>query len=191
MLHGLDEFIDKFVVFIIGDTRITPAHIQRIVEQLLVVGSDVQYHRQGVGRTDPTTRGIQRQFTDWNTHPADPLIAKTQNTFPIGDNDDLDIVVRNVLQDIVHIVAVLIRDKHAARATINLGETLTGRADRWGIDNWHHLIKVIMHQAVKQGFVGVLDVAQVNMFIDFGFESLILDPGAFSLFFNRLDHFRQ
>ena len=48
-----------------------------------------------------------------------------------------------------------------------------------------------MHQAVKQGFVGVLDVAQVNMFIDFGFESLILDPGAFSLFFNRLDHFRQ
>ena len=95
------------------------------------------------------------------------------------------------MQDIVHIVAVLIRDKDAARATINLGETLTGRADRWGIDNWHHLIKVIMHQPVKQGFVGVLDVAQVNMFIDFGFKSLILDPGAFSLFFNRLDHFRQ
>ena len=95
------------------------------------------------------------------------------------------------MQDIVHIVAVLIRDKHAARTTINLRETLTGCADRWGIDNWHHLIQVIMHQSVKQGFVGVLDVAQVNMLVDFGFEALILDPGAFSLFFNRFDDFRQ
>ena len=48
-----------------------------------------------------------------------------------------------------------------------------------------------MHQSVKQGFVGVLDVAQVNMFVDFGFEALILDPGAFSLFFNRFDDFWQ
>ena len=95
------------------------------------------------------------------------------------------------MQDIVHIVAVLIRDKHAACATIDLRETLTGRAYRWGINNRHHLIKVIMHQSIKQGFVSVLDVAQVNMFIDFGFEALILDPGTFSLFFNRLDHFRQ
>ncbi|MCS5807399.1 hypothetical protein LNO89_01045 [Klebsiella pneumoniae subsp. pneumoniae] len=40
---------------------------------------------------------------------------------------------------------------------------------------------MVADQAIKQGFVGVLDVTQINMFVDFSFESLILDPGAFRL----------
>ena len=191
MFHRLDELINKFVVFIVGDARITPAHIQRIVQQLLIVGTDIQHYRQGVGRADAATGGVQRQFADRNAHPADPLVAKTQNTFTVGHDDNFDIVVRDVLQDIVHVMAVLVGDKHAARATINLGETLTGGTHRRGIDNRHHLIKMVLYQSVKQGFVGILNVAQVDMFVDFRFESLILDPGAFGLLFNRLDHFRQ
>ena len=50
---------------------------------------------------------------------------------------------------------------------------------------------MVADQAIKQGFVGVLDVTQINMFVDFSFESLILDPGAFRLLFDSFNHFRQ
>ena len=169
----------------------TPAHIQRVVEQLLVVGADIQHDRQGVGRADTAAGGIERQLTDRDAHPADTLVAETENTLAVGHHDHFDVMVRYVLQDIVEVVPILVGDEHAARATVDFRETLTGGADGGGIDNRHHLIEMIANQAIKQGFVGVLDVAQINVLIDLGFKSLILDPRAFSLFFDGFDHFRQ
>src|SRR5690606_21817948 len=46
-------------------------------------------------------------------------------------------------------------------------------------------------KAIEEGFVGILDIAQVDVLVDFRFESLILDPCTLSLFFNRFDDFRQ
>ena len=50
---------------------------------------------------------------------------------------------------------------------------------------------MVADQAVEQRFVGILDIAQVDVFVDLGFKSLVLDPRAFGLFFNGFDHFRQ
>ncbi|VFT75825.1 Uncharacterised protein [Klebsiella aerogenes] len=100
-------------------------------------------------------------------------------------------MVRDVLQDVVKVMAILVRDEDAAGATVNLGETFAGGAHRRGIDNRHHLFEMVADQAIKQGFVGVLDVTQVDVFVDFSFESLILDPGAFRLLFDGFNHFRQ
>ncbi len=65
-------------------------------------------------------------------------------------------------------------------------EALTGSAHGRGIDNRHHLFKhLVLHQSMLC-FVGIPDVTQVNMLIDF---VLTPDTGsrAFGLFFNRLD----
>ncbi len=70
---------------------------------------------------------------------------------------------------IVKVMAILVGDKDAAGATIDLGEPFAGRAYRRGIDNRHHLFKVVADQAIKQGFVGVR-MLQINMFVDFSFE---------------------
>ena len=50
---------------------------------------------------------------------------------------------------------------------------------------------MVLHQAIEEGFIGVLNVTQVDVFVDFSFETLILDPRALRLFFNGLNHFRQ
>ena len=100
-------------------------------------------------------------------------------------------MIRHVLQNVVHIVAVLVRDKHAARTAVDLRKTLTGCANGRGVNNGHHLIKMIVYQSVEEGFVSILDVTQVDVLVDFGFESLILDPCSFRLFFDGFDHFRQ
>ena len=47
-------------------------------------------------------------------HPTDALVTKPQNTFTVSHHNHFNIMVRHVLQNIVHIVPVLVRDKHAA-----------------------------------------------------------------------------
>ena len=96
-----------------------------------------------------------------------------------------------VLQNIVHIVTILIGDKDTAGAAVNLRETFASSTHGWGVDNRHHLIKMIFYQAIEQRFVGVLDIAQVDMLVDFSFKTLVLDPGTFGLLLNALNHFRQ
>ena len=190
-LNRLDHVVNELVVLVIGNTRVAPAHIQRIVQQLLVVCSDVQHDGQGVSRADAAAGGVQRQFTDRDPHSADPLVAEAENALAIGDHNHFHVVVRDVLQDVVKVMAILVGDKDAAGATVNLGETFAGGAYRRGIDNRHHLFEMVANQAIEKGLVGVLDVTQVNVFVDFCFESLILDPRAFRLLFDGFNHFRQ
>lgn len=66
-----------------------------------------------------------------------------------------------------------------------------GCVDGWGINNRYYFIKMIVYQMVEEGFVSVLDVMQVDVFVDFGFEFLILDLCLFCLFFDGFDYFWQ
>ena len=100
-------------------------------------------------------------------------------------------MVRHVLQNIVHVVTVLVRNEYPAGATVDLRETLAGSTHGRGIDHRHHLFQMVLHQAVEEGFIGVLNVAQVDVLVDFGFEALILDPRALCLFFDGFNHFGQ
>ena len=45
VFYRLDEIIHELIVLVVGDARVAPAHIERIVKQLLVVGADIQHHR--------------------------------------------------------------------------------------------------------------------------------------------------
>ena len=191
MFHGLDKIIHKLIVLVVADTRVTTAHVQRIVQQLLVIGTNIEHHRQRIGRADTTTGGVQGKLTDRNTHTADALVAQAENTFTVGYHDNFNIVIWYVLQNVVHIVTILIGDKDPAGAAVNLRETFAGSANGWGVDNRHHLIKMILYQAIEQRFVGVLNIAQVDMLVDFSFKTLVLNPGTLGLLLNTLNHFRQ
>ena len=74
--NGADKHIHKLSVLVVADARVAPAHIHRVVEVLLIIGADIQHNRQGRGRMDPSTGGIQRQLANWDAHSADTLIAK-------------------------------------------------------------------------------------------------------------------
>ncbi len=190
-LHCLNEFVDEVIVLFAGDAWMTPAHIQRVIQQLLIVGADVQHDWQGIRRTDTATGGVQRELTNGNAHAADALVAQAENALAVGNDDHFDILLGGVLQHIFDVAAVRIGDKHATGTTIDFGEVFTGRADGWGVNNRHHLFKMVVQQAVEEGFVGVLDIAQINVFVVIVFEVLELLPGTLGLLFNGFDRFRQ
>ncbi len=168
----------------------TPAHIKRVIQQLLVVSANIQNHRQGVRRADAAARGIKRKLTNRNAHAADALIAQTKNALAVGDNNHFNILLGGILQHIFNAGAVRVGDKQTTGTTVNFREVFTRCADRWRVDDWHHLFQMVIEQTVEQGFVGILNITQVNVFIVVVFEILELAPGAFSLLFDGFYGFR-
>ena len=63
-----------------------------------------------------------------------------------------------------------ITEKQSARLAPNLAEPLASLADRWRVNQRHHLVEIAHQQAVKQGFICVLQVAQVGVALVPGFE---------------------
>ncbi len=60
--------------------------------------------------------------------PIPPIpVAEAENALAIGDHNHFHVVVRDVLQDVVKVMAILVGDKDAAGATIDLGEPFAGR----------------------------------------------------------------
>ena len=60
VFHGVDKHVHKFGILIVADTRMAPAHIQWVVQMLLIIGTDIQHNRQGGGRMYPAAGGIKR-----------------------------------------------------------------------------------------------------------------------------------
>ena len=162
----------------------TPTHIEWVVKQLLIIGTGIQYHRQRISRADATAGGIQRELADRNTHPADALIAEAENTFAIGDDNHFNVLFGGVLQHIVNMFTIGISDKQPTGTAVYIREMFTGFPDRWGIDHRHHFAEMFINQAVKQGLIGILNIAQIDMFLDIVFKFLKLPIGAGSLLFN-------
>ena len=81
-------------------------------------------------------------------------------------------------------MALFPADEQAAGAAINIRKLLTGVPHRWGIDDGHHLFNVTLNKAVEQGFVGILDGTQINVFIQRLVKRAVLHISTFDLFFD-------
>ena len=165
----------------------TPAHIEGVIEQLLVVGAHVQHHRQAVGGGDAAAGGVERQLADGDAHAADALVTEAQDPLAVGDHDHLDVLLGGVLQHVIDPVLVRIGDEEAAGTAVDVGELLTRLAHGRGVDDRQHLGQMVGQQAIEQGLVGVLDVAQIDVLVHVVAKRHELAIGAFGLLFDGLD----
>src|SRR6202035_3978834 len=109
-----DEFINEFVISSTGQTSLAHADIIGIVQQLLVVGADVQHHRQAVLRMYAGAGGIKREFADRNAHAVGAKVAETENALAVGD-DDKPGWIAPVAHELGDTPAIVGCDEHAAR----------------------------------------------------------------------------
>ncbi len=186
-LHGVDEVIDELVVVLVIDPAMAPAEIHRVVEQLGVVGADVKHHRQRPRGVDPAERGVQRQLADWDSHPAEALVAQPEHALPVGDDDDVDVVVGTVAQYLGDPVAIGVRDEQPTRPAVDLAEPLRCDADRRRVDDRQHLLDVRAQQFVEQNLVVVLQRPEVDVLGDVGRLLGERTVGTCHLLFERLD----
>jgi hypothetical protein len=87
---------------------VPPAQIQRVVEQGLIVGADIEHDRERRRRVDAGAQPVQRKLANRNPHTADSEVAEAQNPFAIRDHDHLAMRARCIAQDRVDVVDVRI-----------------------------------------------------------------------------------
>ena len=180
-LHRREEVGHEFVVFFLADTLVPPAHVHGVIQQLLVIGSHVQHDRQGIGRADTATGGVQGQFANGNAHATDALVSQPENALAVGHHNHFDPFLGGAAQQVVQVLAVRVGDKQAAMVAVNVGELLAGIPHGRGVDDREHFLQMVFQQSVKQGFIVVLDRPQCDVAVEIVLAEFVLFVGPLSL----------
>ena len=83
LLHRLYELVDEGVVLRAAHAVLAQAEIERVFEQRLVVGADVEHDRQGQLRRHAGAGGVERQLAHRDAHAADAEIAEAEDALAI------------------------------------------------------------------------------------------------------------
>lgn len=68
------------------------AHVQRVLTESLVVGSQVEREGQSAVGVDASASSVEGQLADGNTHAVDTQVTKTENTGTVREDGDVDLV---------------------------------------------------------------------------------------------------
>ena len=129
-----DEVLDERVVVLVVDAAVAPAEVVRVVEQVGVVGADVEQDRQRPRGVDAADEGVERELPDRDPHAADALVADAEDPLAVGHDDDVDLVVLAVAQHLVQVLAVGPREVEPARAAPEGGEAPAALRDGGRVD---------------------------------------------------------
>ena len=142
------------------------ADVERIGEQLLVVGAHVEHDRQALRRVDAGAGGVERELADRDAHAVGAEVAEAEDPLAVGDDDDRDVAVRPVAQDVGDAAAVVGADEQAARPLEDVAELLAGEADRRRVDDRHHLVRMVDHDPEEQRLVAVVQRREVDELLE-------------------------
>ena len=101
-------------------------------------------------------RAVERDLPDGNPHAARALVAESEDSFIIRDDDQPNVAVNRVSQQIRNPIDIVRRNPNAARTAENVAVSLAGATHRGRIDEGHQLREVLDQHAVEQGLVAIL-----------------------------------
>ena len=101
LLHGRDEFLDERHVVFAAHALLAQAQVERVVEQSLIVGADVENDRQAILRRHAGAGRYRAKLPDRNAHAADAKIAEAENALAVGDDDEPHVLLRPIRQELL------------------------------------------------------------------------------------------
>ena len=167
--QSLHQLVQENNLLLGRDLPTSTAHVQWIVDELLVAGAEVESQRQCALRTDTTARTVQRQLTHRDSHAIDAQITESQDPRPIRHNGDIDMVARPVPQHARDPSLVRIRHVQTlGRLIPDLRPALARLADDGRVDERKQLLSMADGQPVEEVGGGDPQGAQVLVFVDVG-----------------------
>src|SRR6516165_7086287 len=158
--HGTDKLLDEIIVIGTAHPLVPPSDINGIRDPLAIVGAGVEQNGQGRRRVQVGAGGIERELGDRNAHAARALIAETQYSLAVADDDRLDVVETGVGEDVRDMGALRPAEEQPARVVPGVAELLAALPNRRRIDERRHFAEVARQQRIEQCLVGVLQPAQ-------------------------------
>ncbi len=103
VLDGGDELVHKLVILLAVHPFLLDTEVIGIVQQALVVCSDIQNDGEYVSGMESSPRYVQVEFADRNAEASAAEVAQAQHTAPISDHDRLHIGFWPVVHDRRHL----------------------------------------------------------------------------------------
>ena len=128
LLDGLDEAVHKGVVVLAPEAVLGVAEVERVVEQLFVVGPAVKGDGQGQLGVDAGPGDVQGELADGDAHASGALVAEAQDALVVGDHDEAHARLGGVAEQLRNPLEVVGRDPNAPRAAEDVAVLPTGRA---------------------------------------------------------------
>ena len=181
--EGLDELL-------VGRAAQPPravADVERVTEQLAIVGADVEGDRQREGGMQTARGRVEGQLADGDAHAAGALVAEAEDALVVGHDDEADVRVGRVAQDLRDAVDVGGRDPDAARASDDVAELLAGLAHRGRVDDGHELFEMVGQEPIEERRVAVLERGQADVLLEGVVLALDVLPLELHLLLDALD----
>ena len=112
-------------------------------------------------RPDGKTQVTVEYDEDGKPKRVDTIVLSTQH----DENVTLEQLKKDILEHVIHAITIWVRNKQSAFTAINFRTLLTCLTYSWRVNERHNFFKMIGHQTKIQCLVGVLNVAQINVFI--------------------------
>jgi hypothetical protein len=112
---------------------------------------------------DAADRGVEAELADRDAHATDALVAEAEDALAIGDDDDVHVLLRAVAEDFAEPVPVFPGQEQTAWPPVDRAEAEAGLPDRRCVDDGQHLLQVLGDEVVEEDLVGVLQLPQVDV----------------------------
>ena len=165
LLGGHDQLVDQLVVGRAGDAVLAQADVERVGEQCLVVGADVDGDGQAQARVDSGAGRVERQLADRNAHALSALVAEAEDALAVGHDDDAG-AARPVPEHPGDPAAIVGGNEQAARPLEDPAEALARESDGRRVDDRLYLIHVIADHAEEQRLVAVVQRVQRDILVE-------------------------
>ncbi len=160
----LDERLQDVVIGLAAEPGGPIAEVERIGQEVLAVGTDVQRDGERAGRVDAGGGAVQRKLADRDRHPTHALVAEAQDPLVVGHHDQAHVLGRPG-QDRRDPTGVGGRDPDAPRPAEDVAELLAGPPDGRGVDDRQELLEVLDEEPVEQGLVAVMEGGQADVLL--------------------------
>ena len=137
LLDGVDKLVHELLRLGDRPPLLPETEVERVREQLGVVGPEVEADREGRARVDTGSSDVEGELADGDPHPSDSKIAETEDAGAVGyDGDSGSLATGPVLEDRLDRALVGEGDVHALRSAVDLDKkSVRGRGvrrERWG-----------------------------------------------------------
>lgn len=153
-----DETVDEFVIGVAAHARVSGAHVRRIGQQFLAIGTDIEHDRSDPCGVDPGRSRVDGELAYGDRDASHPPIPDTENLLGVGGYDQVDVVCRGaeILDGGVDAIGVVNTQIHASRSLEFLAVAFDRLSDSRRVHDREHLGEMLAQHPVVQHLVAVM-----------------------------------
>ncbi len=134
---------------------------------------------------------VQRKFANGDPHALGAEIAQAKDTLAVRNADPTHVRLRPVPQHFGHTALVTNTNEEALGPAVNAAKRLTCQSNSGRIHHRHVGFRVAHQDVVEEAFVALLEIAEVDVFVDRLSKRLDVAFDTQDLHVQRRDHVWQ